>query len=87
MLGADRVGSAAVTRRNHHRDHDLALALAHIEAGFGPVEVLEVRPNPRPARQPSPEGTQARDGTVQAVLDLDGQEEGVRRSPSAVDAR
>ncbi len=81
------MGSAVVTRRNHHRDHDLALALAHIEAGFGPVEVLEVRPNPRPARQPSPEGTQARDGTAQAVLDLDGQGEGVRRSPSAVDAR
>ncbi len=57
------MGSAVVTRRNHHRDHDLALALAHIEAGFGPVEVLEVRPNPRPARQPSPEGTEARDGT------------------------
>jgi hypothetical protein len=78
-----------VTRRNHHshRDQDLALALAHIEAGFGPVEVLEICPNPRPAGQPSPEGTQARDGTAQAVLDLDGQGEGVRRSSDALDAR
>jgi len=78
-----------VTRRNRkgNRDQDLTLALARLEAAFGPVEVLQVRPNPRPARQPSPEGTQARDGTAQAVLDLDGQGEGVRRSPSAVDAQ
>jgi hypothetical protein len=43
-----------VTRRNGngkgHRDQDLALVLLWIEAAFGPVEVLEVRPNPRPAR-------------------------------------
>jgi hypothetical protein len=76
-----------VTRRNHHRDQDLTLALARLEAAFGPVEVLEVCPNPRPARQRSPEGTKALDKTAQAVLDLDGQGEGVRRSPSAVDAR
>jgi hypothetical protein len=89
LLGAGQVGSAVVTRRNRkgNRDQDLALALARLEAAFGPVEVLEVRPNPRPARQRSPEGNQARDKTAQAVLDLDGHREGVRRSPSAVDAR
>jgi len=81
------VGSAVVTRRNHHRDQDLAVALAHIEAGFGPVEVLGVCPNPRPAGQRSPEGNRARDGTAQCALDLDGQGEGVRRSPDALDAR
>jgi hypothetical protein len=79
-----------VTRRNGkgNRDQDLALAKARIEAAFGPVKVLEVRPNPPPAAQRSVEGTRARDETGQAVLDLDGhQREGVRRSPSAVDAR
>jgi len=80
-----------VTRRNGkgHRDQDLALALLRIQAAFGPVEVLEVRPNPRPARHSGPEGNQARDQTAQGALDLNGhqQEEGVRRSPSAVDAR
>jgi hypothetical protein len=80
-----------VTRRNGkgHRDQDLALALLRIEAAFGPVQVLEVRPNPRPAGQPRPdEGAQARKETAQAVLDLDGQpREAVRRSPGAVDAR
>ncbi len=87
LLGADRVGSAVVTRRKSNRDQDLALALARLEAAFGPVEVLQVRPNPRPAGQRSPEGNQARDAAAQAVLDLDGQGEGVRRSPDAVDAR
>jgi hypothetical protein len=83
------VGSRVVTRRHRHRDRDqdLALALAHIEAGFGPVEVLGVCPNPRPAGQRSPEGNRARDAAAQCALDLDGQGEGVRRSPSAVDAR
>jgi len=81
-----------VTRRNGkgHRDQDLALALLRLEAAFGPVEVLEVRPNPRPAEQRcSEEDAQAREKeTAQAVLDLDGeQREGVRRSPRAVDAR
>jgi hypothetical protein len=78
-----------VTRRNGkgNRDQDLALVLLRIEAAFGRVEVLEVRPNPRPAGQ-SPGGNQAREETAQAVLDLDGQQrEGVRRSPNAVDAR
>ena len=83
------MGSQVVTRRNRkgNRDQDLTLALARLEAAFGPVEVLQVRPNPRPAGQRRSEGTQARDGTAQAVLDLDGQGEGVRRSPSAVDAQ
>jgi hypothetical protein len=63
-----------VTRRNGHRDQDLALAKARLEAAFGPVEVLEVRPNPRPAGRSGPEGTQARDETAQIVLDLDGQQ-------------
>ncbi len=80
-----------MTRRNGkgNRDQDLALALLRIEATFGPVEVLEVRPNPRPSEQRcSDEDAQAREETAQAVLDLDGQQrEGVRRSPSAVDAR
>lgn len=83
-----------MTRRNgkSNRDQDLALALLRIEAAFGPVKVLEVRPNPRPASQPCPdEDAQAREETAQAVLDLDGhqqqQRRGVRRSPSAVDAR
>jgi hypothetical protein len=78
-----------VTQRNgkDKRDQDLALALLRIEAAFGRVEVLEVRPNPRPDGQ-SPGGNQARKETAQAVLELDGeQREGVRRSPTAVDAR
>ena len=83
------MGSVVVTRRNGHRDQDLALALARLQAVFGPVEVLQVRPNPRPARQ-RPGGNQAREETGQCALDLDGQqqeEEGVRRSPRAVDTR
>jgi hypothetical protein len=80
-----------VTRRNGngrgHRDQDLALALLRLEAAFGPVEVLQVRPNPRPAGQDAG-GNQAREQTGQASLDLDGHHrEGVRRSPDAVDAR
>ena len=83
------MGCRLVTRRNGngHRNQDLALALARIEATFGPVEVFQVRPNPRPAAQRRPEGAQTRDETAQVVLDLDGQQKGVRRSPSAVDAR
>jgi len=63
-----------VTRRNGkgQRDPDLALALLRIQAAFGPVEVLEVRPNPRPAGQGGLEGNQARDETAQCALDLDG---------------
>jgi len=78
-----------VTRRNGHRDPDLALAKARIEAAFGPVQVLQVRPNPHPVGQRRPaEDAQAREETAQAVLDLNGQQQkGVRRSPSAVDAR
>jgi hypothetical protein len=80
-----------VTRRNgkSHRDQDLALALLRIEAAFGPVEVLEVRPNPCPAGQPCPDEDAQEQETAQVVLDLDGHQEreGVRRSPSAVDVR
>jgi hypothetical protein len=68
-----------VTRRNgkSHRDQDLALALLRIQAAFGPVEVLEVCANPRPAGHSGPEGNQARDQTAQRALDLDGhQQEG-----------
>ncbi len=63
-----------MTRRNGkgNRDQDLALALLRLEATFGPVEVLEVRPNPRPSEQRcSDEDAQAREETAQAVLDLD----------------
>jgi hypothetical protein len=79
-----------VTRRNgngkRRRDQDLALALLRLEAAFGPVEVLQVRRNPRPAGQDAG-GNRARE-TGQASLDLDGhQPKGVRRSPAAVDAR
>jgi hypothetical protein len=71
------MGCQAVTRRNGkgRRDQDLALALLRIEAAFGPVQVLEVRPNPRLAGQPGvDEDAQAREETAQAVLDLDGQQ-------------
>jgi hypothetical protein len=62
-----------VTRRNGNgkRDQDLALALLRLEAAFGPVQVLAVRPNPRPAGQPRPDqDTQAGQETAQAALDL-----------------
>ena len=70
-------GCQLVTRRNGkgHRDQDLALALLRLQAAFGPVEVLEVRPNPRPAGQDAG-GNQTRDQTAQASLDLDGQPPG-----------
>ena len=73
MPGASQLGCQVVTRRNGngHRDQDLALALAHIQAAFGPVQVLQVRRNPHPARQRGPEGTQARDAAAQGALDLD----------------
>jgi hypothetical protein len=79
-LGADRLERQVVTRRNGNgrgsRDQDLALALLRIEAAFGRVEVLEVRPNPRPAGQPCPDqDAQAREETAQAVLDLDGHQD------------
>ncbi len=78
VLGADRLGWQVVTRRNGngkgHRDQDLALALARLEAAFGPVEVLGVGPNPRPAAQRRPEGNQARDQTAQGLFDLDPQQ-------------
>jgi hypothetical protein len=62
-----------VTRRNGNgkRDQDLALALLRIEAAFGPVQVLQVRPNLRLAARDAG-GHQAREETGQAVLDLDG---------------
>jgi hypothetical protein len=63
-----------VTRRNSHRDQDLTLALARLEAAFGPVEVLGVRRNPRPAAPPCREATQARDAAAQCALDLDSQQ-------------
>ena len=79
-----------MTRRNGkgRRDQDLMLALLRLEAAFGPVQVLELRPNRRLAGLDAA-GNQTRNGTTQAVLDLDGdhQREGVRRSPDAVDAR
>jgi hypothetical protein len=59
-----------------NRDQDLALALARIEAVFGPVQVLEVRPNPRPATRQRAQGDQARDDAAQTALDLDGQQQG-----------
>jgi len=67
-----------VTRRNGkgNRDQDLALALARIEDAFGPVQVLEVRRNPRPATDQRAEDNQAPDETVHAVLDLDGHQQG-----------
>ena len=68
------MGSVVVTRRNGHRDQDLTLALARLEAAFGPVEVLGVRRNPRPAAQPCREATQARDAAAQRALDLDPQQ-------------
>jgi hypothetical protein len=66
-----------MTRRNGkgNRDQDLALALLRIQAAFGPVEVLQVRPNPSPAGQRGPEGNQARDETAQCAFDLDGHQQ------------
>jgi len=74
------------------QDPELVVVLARLEAAFGPVEVLEVRPNRRPARRGRPAGSAAVGGrgeeTVQAVLDLDlDRREAVRRSPGAVDTR
>ncbi len=56
---------------NGHRDQDLALAQSRIEAAFGPVQVLEVRPNSRPAEERPTQGSQAPQEAAQAVLDLD----------------
>jgi hypothetical protein len=66
-----------VTARKGKRgcDEDLALALARVEAAFGPVEVLEVRPNPPPA-SPQRRAAADADHAGQGVLDLDGQQEG-----------
>ena len=63
-----------MTRRNGNgdRDQDLALALLRIEAAFGPVQVLEVRPNNRPAARQPAQGDQAQEQAAQAILDLDG---------------
>jgi hypothetical protein len=65
-----------VTWRNGkgNRDQDLALALLRVEAAFGPVQVLEVRPNPRPTSHRA-EGNQERDESAQTVLNLDGHKE------------
>jgi hypothetical protein len=65
-----------VTHRNGRRDQDLALALARLEAAFEPVEVLEVRPNPRPASQLCLKGNGARHQTAQGILDLDADQGG-----------
>jgi hypothetical protein len=51
------------------------LAKARLEAAFGPVEVLEVRPNQHPAGRRRLEGNQTRDAAAQAVLDLDLQQQ------------
>jgi hypothetical protein len=66
-----------VTRRNRkgNRDQDLALALSRVEAAFGPVRVLEVRPTPRPAAKQPTDQSQAGDEAAQAVLDLDGDQD------------
>ncbi len=56
-----------------HLDSDLAVVLARLAAVFGPVEVLEVRPNPRRSRRPRPTGERAPAGVGQGALDLDGQ--------------
>ena len=81
-----RRGRADVRRRQIGRqDPDLAVVLARLAAAFGPVEIVEVRPNPRSAR-PAPAAAQAHTQAAQGVLDLD-RGEGVRRSSDAVDAR
>ena len=75
------------------RDQDLALVLARLEAAFGPVTVLEVRPHPQAASRRRPAGPAEQNGAAQAQgvlalnLDLDDEREGVGRSPAAVDAR
>jgi len=56
-----------------HLDPNLAVVLARLVAVFGPVQVLQLRPNPRRARCPRPAGEQAAAGVVRGVLDLDGQ--------------
>ncbi len=81
-----------MTRRNRHRtgnggrDQDLTLALARLEAAFGPVEVLGVHPNPRPATRPRPPADpadpaadpaqEAAREAAQGVLGLDDKGEG-----------
>ena len=52
-----------MTRRNGNgkRDQDLALALLRLQAAFGPVEVLEVRPT-RARLDRMPGGTRGRTG-------------------------
>ena len=66
-----------MTRRNPkgYRDQDLTLALLRLEAAFGPVQVLEVRPNPRRAEQ-GLRPDQTREETAQTVMELDGHKEG-----------
>ena len=56
-----------------HLDPDLAVVLGRLAAVFGPVQVLEVRPNPRRARRPRPAAERAAAGVGQGALDLDGQ--------------
>jgi hypothetical protein len=74
-----------MTRRNRNggkggkggtgrRDQDLALVLGRLEAAFGEIEVLEVRPNPRPAlpsqeRKPPGQGRDAQE--AQGILAFD----------------
>jgi hypothetical protein len=60
-------------RRDRGRpDLELALALLRIEAAFGPVEVLEVRPNPlHPISASTNRGDGKRPPGEQAAFDLD----------------
>jgi hypothetical protein len=69
---------------NGHRDQDLALALLRVEAAFGPVQVLEVRPNPRSALRQRAQGDQGPKEAAQAVLDLDGPQHREREGGGAV---
>src|SRR6266536_3987426 len=63
---ARRRGRAAVS---WHLDPDLAVVLARLAAVFGPVQVLEVRPNLR-SRRPRPAAERAAAGAGQSALDL-----------------
>ncbi|HZD71410.1 MAG TPA: hypothetical protein VFA45_21635 [Actinomycetes bacterium] len=72
-------------RRRGRPDQDLALALARVEAAFGAVQVLEVRPNPRRSGLSSPDGkSPAREQATQAALDLDQDQEQEQKGGEAV---
>ncbi len=61
-----------MTRRNRKTrpDQDLALALARLEAAFGPVKVLNVHPNPH-ATGHRHQKARCGDDTAQAAFDLE----------------